>query len=491
MIPFICQLFFLWPTDSPVLFTCPMCTDWFTSNQGLQEHIMETHEKDEDQEEEEIIRAPKVISKKASQSSTDGRPWFFPPEAPHIITKSTSGRRVRREPISSLPPDLEEEDQEEEHAREFSQMVPNDKPVAESEIDAPEEMRESCVETMPTGDVIGVRQPDDPYTNPQPSTSKVTPVAEPGLIHEPSHGFIDLDIPFECPEPFPQPFQGGLVVNRGEWVTPERAAKLRHRRERHGPTSDKGLRRYHYKPGITISGKSRVSTFEAHEKEEVGNFHCPEPGCQARFTMKRSLDAHSRRLHNKKLTFQCPYPSCGKWLSSHQALPKHLLSHCPREQWPYKCPLCHRRFQAKGDLPKHLDTNQHKKDRHRIPPHGSKAWKNLMNSSLCTNEYRMMIDRARRYMRNAAQPEQSQIQEQQRPVIQEQWVVVDNEDEDEDGEEEDASAATTGHSYITRKAAASAAQALVCPPTYKEANNDLDEDHEENSNLNDGPSWPE
>ena len=65
-------------------------------------------------------------------------------------------------------------------------------------------------------------------------------------------------------------------------------------------------------------------------------------------------------------------------LSCKAAIKKHLLSHRPETDWPYECPFCFKRFQAKGDLPKHFFTSQHKEDP-RIPPPGSLEWHQLLN----------------------------------------------------------------------------------------------------------------
>ena len=44
---------------------------------------------------------------------------------------------------------------------------------------------------------------------------------------------------------------------------------------------------------------------------------------------------------------------------------------------PYHCPLCFKRFQAKGDLPKHFFTSRHQNDP-RIPPTGTPEWQTLL-----------------------------------------------------------------------------------------------------------------
>ena len=82
------------------------------------------------------------------------------------------------------------------------------------------------------------------------------------------------------------------------------------------------------------------------------------------------------RFHNKKTKVECP-AKCGKFLSSHGAIRKHLLSHRPKHEWPYQCEFCLKRFQARADLPKHYNTAQHKNDPN-IPKQGTPEWNALI-----------------------------------------------------------------------------------------------------------------
>ena len=99
--------------------------------------------------------------------------------------------------------------------------------------------------------------------------------------------------------------------------------------------------------------------------------------CGLKYDKYRSLKIHRQRAHNASARFPCP-EGCGKLLSSRTAIGKHLLSHRPEEEWPHACPLplCRKRFQARGDIPKHLMTSKHANDA--IPTMGSKEWFDLI-----------------------------------------------------------------------------------------------------------------
>jgi hypothetical protein len=155
-----------------------------------------------------------------------------------------------------------------------------------------------------------------------------------------------LNLPLDLPPPIPLPPEPGLVIYQGEWVTQQQAEKARNAKRKSNPNKVLG---YNYKPTIfTITGKSKASTVDAAENEEDGEYPCPYEGCQQVYARERSLNSHVSRSHHTNLKAECP--ECGKGLSSPAAISKHLLSHRPREFWPYFCPLpdCGRKFQAKG-----------------------------------------------------------------------------------------------------------------------------------------------
>ena len=98
--------------------------------------------------------------------------------------------------------------------------------------------------------------------------------------------------------------------------------------------------------------------------------------CGKEFAKLRSLNFHMSRVHNPKTKIECPQ-KCGKFLSGHGAIRKHLLSHRPQHEWPYQCEFCLKRFQARADLPKHYNTAQHKNDPD-IPKQGTPEWNALI-----------------------------------------------------------------------------------------------------------------
>ncbi len=177
------------------------------------------------------------------------------------------------------------------------------------------------------------------------------------------------------PTALPQPPREGMVIYRGQWV-PEK--RVKEAKKKKGAT--RGIRRYAYTPYITISGWSKRDTVEGLQLETSGEFPCLVQDCTAVFEKERSLKVHMQRSHNQHQRANCP--ECGKGLSTVAALAKHLLSHRPREEWPIECPLCKRRFQAKGDLPKHFASRIH---RHEVPEIGSPQWRNLCEMGVVRN----------------------------------------------------------------------------------------------------------
>jgi len=136
-------------------------------------------------------------------------------------------------------------------------------------------------------------------------------------------------------------------------------------------TSTKGVRKHNHIPW-TMTGLKRAETY-AVVKEEKAVHTCDI--CGVKYEKYRSLEIHKRRIHNTNAKVECP-EGCGKLLSSTNAIKKHLLSHRPEEEWPHECPLCHKKFQARGDIPKHLKTKIHENDS--IPVMGTKEWFDLI-----------------------------------------------------------------------------------------------------------------
>ena len=84
-------------------------------------------------------------------------------------------------------------------------------------------------------------------------------------------------------------------------------------------------------------------------------------------------------------------------------LPKYFSE----SEWPYECPFCSKRFQAKGDLPKHFFTLKHKQDP-RIPAFGTQDWIDLLNSCRVLN-VQVRPKRMRTIHRRRRQPEDGPI----------------------------------------------------------------------------------
>merc|ERR1719195_335753 len=114
---------------------------------------------------------------------------------------------------------------------------------------------------------------------------------------------------------------------------------------------EKGVRAHHHIPW-TVTGLKRPDTV-ADMQEQRGVHECRV--CGAKFDKFKSLKIHMGRIHNEKAQVACP-EGCGKLLTTQHAVKKHLLSHRPEQEWPYECPLCRKKFQARGDIPKHLKT---------------------------------------------------------------------------------------------------------------------------------------
>jgi len=180
------------------------------------------------------------------------------------------------------------------------------------------------------------------------------------------------------PLPVRIPYYGGdssKIVYRGKLINPDEKPK---------PTAAvKGIRK-HIHNAFTLTGLKRAESLVA-VKEEEGEHHCQK--CPAVFQKHRSLVVHRQRMHNPKLTAKCN--ECGKHLSSKGSMKKHLLSHKPEHLWPYECPICHKKFQARADIPKHLMTKLHEDDN--IPICGTKAWYDLLYPERDGNTADMII----------------------------------------------------------------------------------------------------
>ena len=163
----------------------------------------------------------------------------------------------------------------------------------------------------------------------------------------------------DLPPPVPEAPEPGCVIYRGEWKKVEKVARIKSRSKNSSTTSK--VKKYH--PNLFNITARTLKDTEKYRQAPKGHFKCPH--CSDVFEVKRSLEVHIGRSHNAKSNIPCP-ENCGKYLTCKSAIAKHLLSHRPREQWPYKCEFCGMQFQAKSDLPKHWNTSKHLGDP-RIP----------------------------------------------------------------------------------------------------------------------------
>ena len=201
-----------------------------------------------------------------------------------------------------------------------------------------------------------------------PSFDRVPTPSDPDEDEDPS--FLDL------PPPVPQAPEPGTMLYRGDWMKIEKVKRLKSRNAQK-VTSDVGKVVKKYNPNyVTVTGRT-LSTTAQNRAGAIGVYPCPH--CGQSYEMEVSLQYHISRKHNEKARFPCP-ENCGKFLTSQGAIAKHLLSHRPREQWPFRCEFCGQQFQAKSDLPKHWQTSKHANDP-RIPKPNTPAYRDVLQRS--------------------------------------------------------------------------------------------------------------
>ena len=196
-------------------------------------------------------------------------------------------------------------------------------------------------------------------------------------VSTPSDVEEDDDPPFlDLPPPVPQAPEPGTMLYRGDWMKIEKVKRLKSRNELK-VNSEVGKVVKKYNPNyLTITGRL-LSTTEQNRAGPVGVYPCPH--CGQSYEMEVSLQSHISRKHNEKAKIPCP-ENCGKFLTTQSAIAKHLLSHRPREQWPFRCEFCGQQFQAKSDLPKHWHTSKHANDP-RIPQPNTQAYRDVLSRS--------------------------------------------------------------------------------------------------------------
>ena len=174
------------------------------------------------------------------------------------------------------------------------------------------------------------------------------------------------------PPPAPMPPAPGMVIKAGKWVDPSQIKKSS--KDGGASSSKPKVHKHHFTPH-TITGKVMDRTLQTLTEPE-GEHKCDY--CGNIYNKRASLESHIKRNHNPNLTVKCP--ECPKMLSCQAAIKKHLLTHRPESEWPYICEFCGKRFQAKGDLPKHFVTSQHRDDP-RVPKPGTPEWQIVLDRS--------------------------------------------------------------------------------------------------------------
>lgn len=343
--------------DVEAIFECPACNEIFGSESDLAEHKTSTHEAAA----KLIVQAPKIIAKHTARQAQKElkESTMTIPEAPKFVAKKTGGG-VPKRPAND----------------------PYQDPTPSTSTAAEYEGPSTSSNASTTGRAT------------RRSTGAISTVSYDEEQMLPDLGFESVTLPFALPPPLPI-VEPEMMMYRGESLPATEVAR-RIANSNHNGKASGAVKKYNYRPFVTITGKSKPSTVDAAEREVDGEFVCPHAGCGNVYARLRSLESHIKRIHKVYLGgSQCPH--CGKRLSSQNAIRKHLLSHRPKEEWPFTCVLCKSRFQAKGDLPKHLMTNLHKNDS--LPPIGSPQWIDLINRGVDHDLVALMRENGNRVLR--------------------------------------------------------------------------------------------
>ena len=84
--------------------------------------------------------------------------------------------------------------------------------------------------------------------------------------------------------------------------------------------------------------------------QETNPYFCKAPDCGQRFPTEKKLLTHERRSHGAEHC--CTF--CGKVCISASQLKKHILSHTGEK--PFKCHICHKHFSQKSHATFHINT---------------------------------------------------------------------------------------------------------------------------------------
>ena len=346
------------------------------------EHINDTPN---DRDSAQIDNSNESRTEEANHSAQDRFESLQLPPAPKIITKKTGYRgpkgrpkpkSLQRRSTPPPPPVTNEDTQNDDTPVQETISVPDSPPpsLIENRPPSPEVLSRSIRSTRTSNGVLPRQYLNaflDDFSDDE-GDRLVDPTFEIQNVLQNAPTNI---LPPVLPPPLPVAPEPGVVLYRGEWMKAEKVQRLKNRKLMNNAKNINRVRRYN-PSDASVTGK-RLEGIDQFRQEAEGIHPCLI--CGATFAISRSLDVHMKRSHNPNLRFECP-EKCGKWFSSKNAIPKHLLSHRPQHEWPYVCLFCGKHFQARGDLPKHYRTSQHINDP-RIPKLGTDAWTDLMQKS--------------------------------------------------------------------------------------------------------------
>ena len=120
-----------------------------------------------------------------------------------------------------------------------------------------------------------------------------------------------------------------------------------------------------------------------HEEKEISCFYSNKDISPVRSPGK-DLTVESKKAASPSDSNRVLCSACNKDFKSRSALRKHvMLRHTPREQWPFKCPLCQQKFVARCDKKRHLLLpNYARHSEFEIPEEYSQEFEELLFSEM-------------------------------------------------------------------------------------------------------------
>lgn len=109
------------------------------------------------------------------------------------------------------------------------------------------------------------------------------------------------------------------------------------------------------KRGFTTAYGLRLHVEHCHD-ETVEKIPCTQPGCDMKFTRRRILNWHLKRVHKiakEDVPKSYPCNECEKVFKCPMALKKHMFKHTGQEL-PFPCNICGKRFVINSALKDHL-----------------------------------------------------------------------------------------------------------------------------------------